>query len=58
MSQHQTTVRRSASDLLPREVTGLTDSHQHVLALLRETVHGQGGRRSADQANQRRCGPT
>ncbi len=56
MSQHQTTVRRSASDLLPREVTGLTDSHQHVLALLRETVHGDAARRSADAASNRRSG--
>lgn len=58
MSSHQTTVRRSASDLLPREVTGLTDSHAHVLALLRETVHGQAGRRGADAARQGRSGPT
>ncbi len=56
MSQHQTTVRRSASELLPREVTGLTDSHQHVLALLRETVHGS--RRAGDAAGQRRSGQT
>ncbi len=58
MSAHHTTVRRSASDLLPREVTGLTDSHAHVLALLRETVHGQAGRSGADAARRDRNGAT
>ncbi len=43
----QITLRRPITDALPREVTGLTDSHQHVLALLRETVRGDGRNRRA-----------